>query len=203
MRMTFTRVDELAVGLVADDEQVMLLGDVDHQAHLLGREHRTGGVAGVGAHDGAGVLVDERLDARAVGVAVALLGAGRDGADLRAAGIDHRIVVGVERLGDQDLVVVVEDAVHRDLQCLGASVGDEDIALVKVHVELGIVALDGVDQLGDAGRGCVLQHGQVEVLDRVEERLGRLDIGLADVQMIDFSSLCLSRHRIGMELAHG
>ena len=43
------RVDELAVGLVADDEQVVLLGDVDHQAHLLRREHRAGGVAGVGA----------------------------------------------------------------------------------------------------------------------------------------------------------
>ena len=82
-------VDELAVGLVADDEQVMLLGDVDHQVHLLRREHRTGGVAGVGAHDGAGVLVDQRLDARAVGVAVALLGSwsGRGGS-VAPAGID-------------------------------------------------------------------------------------------------------------------
>ena len=46
---------------------------------------------------------------------------------LRAAGVDQGIVVGVEGLRDEDLVAVVQDAVHGDLQRLAAAGGDEDI----------------------------------------------------------------------------
>ena len=55
-----------------------------------------GGVAGIGAPDGAGMLVDQRLDLYARGVVIAFLGAGRDRADRRAAGARHRVVVGIE-----------------------------------------------------------------------------------------------------------
>ena len=75
--------------------------------------------------------------------------------------------------------------VHGDLESLGAAVGDEDILSGEVHIQRSIVVPDGLDEGGDAGRGCVLQHRQVKAADGIEERLGRLDIRLTDVQVID------------------
>ena len=40
------------------------------------------------------------------------------------------------------------------------------------------------------------------MLHRVKIGLGRLNVGLADIQMIDFLAFFLGRHRIGMELPH-
>ena len=74
-------VDEFAVRLVADEEQIMLLGEVNEHLHLVVRQHHAGGIAGVRDHDGAGMLIDERLDLLALGVVIALLGAGRDRAN--------------------------------------------------------------------------------------------------------------------------
>ena len=39
-------VDELAVGFVADEEQIVLLGEVNEHLHLVVRQHHAGGVAG-------------------------------------------------------------------------------------------------------------------------------------------------------------
>ena len=196
-------VDELAVGLVADDEQVVGLGHVHQHTHLLRRQDGAGGVAGVGDHDGAGVLVDLRLDLGAVGVVVAVMGRGGDGVDLRAAGVGHGVVVGIEGLGDEDLIAVIQDAVHGDLQRLAAAVGDEDITGIEVHTQIGVVLADGLDQLRDTGGRGIGQHRQVKVLHRIEVRLGRFDIRLTDVQMIDLPALGLRRHRVGVELPHG
>ena len=198
-----TGVDELAVGLVADNEQIVLLGDVHHHAHFLRRQHGTGGVAGVGDHDGPGVLVDLRLHLGSIGVVIAVMGRGGDGVDLRAAGIGHGVVVGIERLGDEDLIAVVEDAVHGDLQRLAAAVGDEDIAGLKVHVQIVVILLDRRNQLRDTGRRRIGQHRQVKMPHRLEICLGRLDVRLTDVQVIDLLSPGLCRHRIGVELTHG
>ena len=195
-------VDELAVGFIADEEQIVLLGEVNEHLHLVVRQHHAGGVAGVRDHDGAGVLIDERLDLRALGVVIALLGAGRDGGDGRAAGAHHGVVVGVERLGDEDLVAVVEDALERDGKRLAAAGGDVDLALIEVHIELIVVALDGVDQLGDTGGGSVFEHGLLELADGFKKGGRGLHVGLADVQVIDLDAARLGRHRIGVELTH-
>ena len=120
-----------------------------------------------------------------------------------AAGIGHGVVVGIEGLGDQDLVAVVQNAVHGDLQSLAAAVGDENIALFKVHAQIVIVLLDGVDQHGNTGRRCVLQNGQVKVTHGLEVSLGGLDIRLADIQMVDLLAFCFCRHGIRMKLTHG
>ena len=196
-------VHELPVGLVADDEQAMLLGNVHHHAHLLRGQHGAGGVAGVGTHNGPGMLVDLRLDLLAVGVVIPLLGLGGNGMDGRTAGADHGVIVGIKRLGNENLVPVVQNAVHGDLQGLGAAVGNENILRCKMHIQLGVVAADGLDELRHAGGRGILQHRLVEMLHRVKIGLGRLNVGLSDVQMIDLLAFFLGRHRIGMELAHG
>ena len=195
-------VDELAVRLIADEEQIVLLGEVNEHLHLVVRQHHTGGVAGVRDHDGAGMLIDERLDLLALGVVIALLGAGRNGGDGRAAGAHHGVVVGVERLGDEDLVAVVEDALECDGKRLAAAGGDVDFTLIEVHIELIVVALDGVDQLGDTGGGSVFEHGLLELADGFKKGGRCLHVGLADVQVIDLDAARLGRHRVGVELTH-
>ena len=165
-------------------------------------QHNAGGVAGIRDHDGARVLVDERFDLLAVSVAIPLLRAGRDRANRCTAGAGHRVVVGVERLGNQNFIAIVENALQRDLKGLAAAGGDVDLALVEVHVELVIVVLDRVDQLGDAGRGRVGQHRLLEVTDRLEKRGRSQYVGLADVEVIDVDAACLCRHRVRVELAH-
>ena len=113
------------------------------------------------------------------------------------------LVVGVERLGDEDLVAVVEDALEDDGQGLAAAGGDQDLVLLEGHIQLGIVILDGVDELRHTGGGRVLQDGELEIADGLEILRGRLDIGLADVQVIDLAALFLGGHREGVELPHG
>ena len=85
--------------LVADEEEIVLDRDIDEHLHLLVAQDHARGIAGVCDENGARVLVDLRFDLLAVGVAVTLLRCRRDGADVRAAGVGHRRVVGVERLG--------------------------------------------------------------------------------------------------------
>ena len=181
---------------------ILLLGDVGHETELFLGEDGAGRVAGVRDHDGARALVDERFDLLAVSVAIPLLRAGRDRANRCTAGAGHRVVVGVERLGNENFVAVVKNALQRDLKRFAAAGGDVDLALVEVHVELVIVVPDRVDQLGDAGRGRVGQHRLLEVTDRLEKRGRSLYVRLADVEVIDVDAACLRRHCVRVELAH-
>ena len=123
--------------------------------------------------------------------------------DHRAAGVDHGVVVGVEGLGDDDLVPIVQDAVEDDLQRLAAPGGNQDVALLKVHPQVVIILLDGVNEHRQSRRGSVLQHRKLEIPDRLKVLGGRLDIRLADVQVVDFLSRLLGRYGVGVELAHG
>ena len=148
------------------------------------------------------MLVDQRLDLLAVGIVVALLGAGRDRADGRAAGAYHGVVVGIKRLRNENFVAVVKNALERDLKRLAAAGGDVDLTFVKVHVELVVIVLDRVDQLRDARRRCVGEHRLLEVTDCLEKRGRSLYVGLADVEVIDVDAACLCRHRVRVELAH-
>ena len=181
----------------------MLLGDVGHETELFLGEDGTGRVAGVREEDGAGVLVDARLDALTDGELVVLLRRCGDRADGRAGQRDERAVVRVERLGDDDLITLVEDAAERDLQRLAAAGGDEHLLVGDRRVDLAVVVDDGVDHLGHAvGRG-VGQDRLAEVLDGLEVGLGGGNIGLADVQVVELLAFFGSLIGIGRKLAHG
>ena len=56
---------------------------------------------------------------------------------------------------------------------------------------------------GNAGGGRVGQHGRAEIVDRVIEGIRRVDIGLADIQMIDLLAGCRCCHCVRMEFTHG
>ena len=122
--------------------------------------------------------------------------------DDRAAGIHHRVVVGVKGLRDNNLVPVVQDAVEDDLQRLAAPGGNEDVVRLKVHPQVVVIPLGGPDEHRHPWGFGVGQHWQSEVSDRLKVLRRRLNIRLTDIQVVDFFPRFLRRHGVGVEFSH-
>ena len=122
----------------------MLLADVHQEALFLPGEHRAGGVAGVGDHDGLGAGGDEGLDFLPAGEAVALFRCGGDGHDFPAGDADEGVVVGIEGLGDQNLVPVVQDAGGGELKGLAAAVSSQNILRSQGDAEALVIVPHGL-----------------------------------------------------------
>ena len=196
-------VDEFAVDLVCDQEQVMLLCKVQQQLHLRVRQDGAGGVAGICDQNGARAGRERGLELFAGGVEKALLGARRNGVDGCAGGADECAVIRIKRFCENDLVTFVEDAVERDLKRLTAAGRDEDVLRGDVHADAVIVLADGIDRLRHAGRRRIGQRPLMEGTDGVKERGRRGDIRLADVQVIDLFARCSGSEGVWVEFAHG
>ena len=89
-------------------------------------------------------------------------------ADHAARGRDERMVVRVERLRNDDLVAVIQKTVAGDLKRLAAAGGDENIAVLQLHADAVIIALYGLQQRRNAGRGRVSQRGLMEIADSLK-----------------------------------
>ena len=83
----FVVVAELPVDLVADEEQIVFLGNVRNHPHFRLVQHHAGGVARVRNEDRPGVGGNETFDPLPIGVAVALPGIGGQGPDDAAGGV--------------------------------------------------------------------------------------------------------------------
>ena len=196
-------VGELPVHLVADDEQLMLPGNIQHQLQLILGQHRAGGVAGVGDHDGTGVLIDAGFHAGPVGVGVTLLRLGGHRVNGGAGQGDGGMVVGIEGLRDDDLIAVVQNGGHDHLQGLAAAGGRQDIAPLQLHTDALVVGAYRVQQHGDTAGGSVGQDRVMEILNGLVENIRGLNIGLADVQMVDLDSALSGCVGVRVELTHG
>ena len=181
----------------------MLLGNVRQQAHLLVVEHHAGGVAGVGHQNSPGVGIDERLNLLPGGIAVSLFRIRGNGPDGGTGDLHEGGVIGIEGLRDQDLVPVLQDAGHDDLQRLAAAVGGHDIVAGDGEAQIGIVIPHCLQIALHAGGRSILQNSLSEVAHRIKKRLGRLDIRLTDVQVMNLAALGLRRQHIGMEFPDG
>ena len=177
--------------------------DVQHQLQLLGAEHRAGGVAGVGDHNGPGMLVDAGLHPLPHGVLVALLRAGGQGVDLGSGQGDGGVIVGVEGLGNDDLVPVVQQSGHGHLQGLAAAGGGQDIRPAQLHADTPVVMAHRVQQLRHAAGGRVLQDGLAEGLQGLKVGVRGDDVRLADVQVIDLDAALDGLGGLSVELTHG
>ena len=102
-------VAELPVDLVADQEQVVLLGNIRDHAHLVLIQDHPRGIAGVGNEDGPGIFGNKLFDPPPVGITVALLRAGGQGPDHAARRMDKGGVIGIVGLGDNDLRIGVQN----------------------------------------------------------------------------------------------
>ena len=144
-------VDELPVDLVRQQEQVMILYEVGDDLPFLRGKDRSGGIARVGEEHGPGPGSDQLFELFPYRVAVSFFRSGRDGHDLRSGKVDEGQIVGIEGLGHEELVAVVQDAVHGDGEGFAASGGDDDVGGGVVKSYLFIIVRNGVEKDGDPG----------------------------------------------------
>ena len=181
----------------------MLFRDIQHELQLVRREDGAGGVAGVGDKEGAGVLVDAGLNTGAVGIEIALFHRGRNRVDLRTGQSDRGVVVGIERLGDDDLVAVVQNRGKGHLQRFAAAGGGQNVSAFQLDADAPVIIPHRVQINRQTARGRIGDDLLVKVFQGLIERGGRLDIRLADVQGVDPDAAFFGLLRIGIELAHG
>ena len=148
-------IDELPVDLVGNEEQAVLFRDVRDHAHLLRGQHHAGGIAGVADHDRPGPGSDQGLDPFPVRIVISLFRGGWDGDDLSAGAVDKGIVIGIEGLRDQDLVIRVQYAAQGNLQGFAAAGGHQNVPFPIIDADAGIVPLNRLDQLRNAGAGGI------------------------------------------------
>ena len=125
-------VEDLVVDLVGEDEQRVASGNVDELLEHLARVDGSRGVVGIDDDDRLGAVGDLRLDVGDVGVPVVVLVAAI--VHGRAAGEGrHGRPEGIVGRGDQHLVAVVEQRLHRHGDELGDTVPEDHVVDVEVR----------------------------------------------------------------------
>ena len=183
-----TGVDEFAVDLVRKEEQVVFLHHVADAVHLAAGVEVTRGVVGVADQDAARAVVDQLLELLDRGQRESVLDGGHHRADHGARRNGEGHVVGVGRFGNDDFVARVEARHEGEEHGLGAARGDDDLLGRELDLILLVIGHQLFAQRAVAVAGAVFQHLAVDVFEGFETLLGRGEVGLADVQMVDFRS---------------
>ena len=177
-------VDVLAVHLVGEEVEVVLLHQIAYLVHLPPGIEIARGVVGIADEDGAGALVDELLEALHPRQGKSLLDGGGDGAYGGAGRHGKGHVVGIGGLRDDDLVAGIESAHKRKEHRLGTSRGDDDVVGGHIDAVFGIVAHQLLAIAQIPLRGRILKYLTVNGLQCVERTLRSGKVGLAYVEMV-------------------
>ena len=192
-------VAEVAVGFVGEKVEAAADSEFPEAFHLFAAVEIAGGVVGVTDHDPLCAGGDERFK----------FGDGREGESAfyirsngfhdYAGGDCKSVVVGVKGLGDDDFVTGVKAAHEPKQDSFGATGGDDDLVVVDVDPYSFIVCGQFAAVAFVPCAMAVFEDFKIEVADSVEGHRGRLDIGLADVEMINLDPLLFGGFRVGYE----
>ena len=177
-------VRQVAVDLVGDDDEVVLLGKGRDGQEILARHDGACRVVRIADEQrlrpGGHVLFElVRRDAELV------LNLGRHGDGLAARENRAGLVGDVARLRDQDLVARREDGAHDEVERLADTDCHEDVGvgIIRAAVLVGVVAGNLLAQLGQA---AVCRIRGVSLLEAVDAALadgpGRDEVWLADAE---------------------
>ena len=180
----------------------MLFRHIRNHPHLLPCKHHTGGVTGVGNHNGTGILGNKTFDAGAVRVTVAFLRISGKRTDHTTCCMHKGGVVGVIRFGNDHFGIGIQDAETGQKQRLAAACGDINILVIQMNTKLGIVVLHSIQQFRNAGRCRIGERCIIKTADRIKKLRRCLYIRLADIQVIYLFPLPLGFHRKRVELSH-
>ena len=187
------RVDKLAIDLVREEEQIVLLDQIADAVHLLARIEVARRVVRVTDQNSARALVDKLLELLDLGQREALLDRGRDGADDCSGRDCEGHIVGVGRLGNDDLIAWIE-ARHKGKQHgLRASRSDDDVVGREFYLILVVVANKLLAQRQKSVAGAILQQFAVDFRERIQTLLRRGQVGLTDIEVVDFHSTTFGR----------
>ena len=183
-----TGIDELAVNLVGEEEKIVFLHQIADALHLLAGVEVARGVVGVADQDAARALVDQFFELRDVGQRKTLFDRRDDRTDHGARRDGESHIVGVGRFGHDDFVAGVQARHEGEQHRFGTSRGDDDLFGRKFDLVLLVVARQLFAERPVTVAGAVFEYVAVDLLQRCESRLGRRQIGLADVEVVDSDS---------------
>ena len=185
---------EAVVDLIGKDHQLMPACNLDDALEHLARVDRARGVVGVDDDEGLGRARDLGLHILQVGIPIGLL----------VAQIVHRMAAGKgcarrpERIvgaGDQNLVAIVEQRVHRKLNELGHAVARVDVLHLNIGQALDLRVLHNrLARREQAARvGIAFAVGQLlaHVLDDLVGRAETEGRRVADIELEDALALVL------------
>ena len=193
-------VAELAIHLVGEEEEVVLFGDLTQLQDFLFGIEVAGGVVGVTNHDGLGLRGDHLLEILDGGQCETVLDRGDDGFHDHAAHGGEGVVVGVERLRDDDLVAGIHAAVEGEKEAFAAAGGDDDLVSGDLDAHAVVVFHQFFAVAEIAGGVAVGNHRDVGVAHGVTGTFRGLDVGLTDVQMINVNAATFGSIGEGNEL---
>ena len=121
----------------------MLPDNVAQAQHLLLRIQVTGRVVRIADEDGLGARGDQGLECFHIRQAESIPDIGMNGFYRRAAGQRHGLVVGIEGLGDDDLVARIQQAQEGEQHGFGAACRYQNLFRCQVDAETGIIADQG------------------------------------------------------------
>ena len=185
-----TRIDEFAVDLVREEEQVVFLDQIADLVHLPPRIEVTRRVVGVADQDAARAFVDQFLELLDRGQREAVLDRRYHRADHRSGRDREGHVVGIGRFGDDDLVARVETRHEGEQHGFGTARGDDDLLGREFDLVLVVVGDQLLTQRTIAVAGAVFQYFAVDAFQRVESYLRGREVGLSDVQVVDLDPSC-------------
>ena len=173
-------VDDVLVGLVGDDEGIMLFGEIEDQLQLGPGEDFAGGVGGIADDDGLGPL--SKGAGEFIGIKAELRRAQRD-VDGLGPGEDGVCgVVFLERGEDDDFVSGLAAGHHGAHHGLGAAAGDDEV-LIWIHRgagEMGDLSGEGLAEARRApGDGVLMERAAGGAFQCGEEFLRRIEVGKA------------------------
>jgi len=179
---------------VADDKVAELL-------HLALGVQVTRRIVRVTDHDGLGLIGYDLLELLDAGERETIIDCRSYGDDACTSGSGESLVIGVERLGDNNLVERIKAAHEGEKHGLGAATGDEHLVGRDIDADGLVVFGKLASVLGHACRIGILDDRNLGVLDCGERDLGREDVRLTDIEVVDMETARLSVVGIGDELA--
>ena len=178
----------------------MLEREVNDSFHLFPSVDGPGRVVGGTEEDGPSPVGDTALDLIDRREGEPVLGLRRDGDDFQVIRRSIAVVVGVVGLEGDDLLARIGDNGEGEGDRLASPVGDDDLLGGDLQVVVGEVFTDCLPEVGFPLGVTVGNDGSGEVPDGVDDLRGGVDVGLADVQMVDIGAPLLSGVCEGDEL---
>ena len=115
-----------------------------------------------------------------------------DGFDNAVSSLDECQVVCVVRFGNQYFITRVDAGQEYQCQSFGTTGSNQNVVSFQVHVKSLEVFYDSILQFGQTPRTSVSQYFLVETFNCFPEYGRCFDIGLTDVQVVDFYAFSFS-----------
>ncbi len=186
--------DQVIVDLVAQHHDVAIADGLLQIAHVRGRHHRAGGIVRRIDDDQARAAGDETAQFAHVGPELALL-AQRQRHRPRAHELDHGLINGKAGIGEDHLVARIGQREHGEEDDRFAARDHHHFVGRNMHAaRRGDLARDGLAQFRHSGRRVVVRVAVMQCIHGgIDDVRRRIEIGFADLQVDDVSTLPLQR----------